>query len=394
MPIKLKKLTWSMFFLAILLVCLLASAILSGQQDKIIGFDHLRHLKRGVACTGCHITVTESSEAADNNLPRMGMCLVCHNGEKIPDECSLCHLNPDEAAPFPNPPRGIVFSHGAHAGRDIGCQTCHVLKKKGRLMGLPSMEKCASCHNGIDAAKECNECHAATEGLRPKSHNASWKTNHKVASRTGENCAICHEESFCQECHMGGVVFRAKRVEKDISGLLKPPLESGGHALKKTHEMNYRYTHPIDAVGRTRECIICHFQRDFCQGCHVKEGVFGRTRLAPKPAWHGGGDWGIQGGYGSGGGRHAQLAMTNAERCVSCHETGDFPTDAACLKCHTDKRAGRGNDLRVHGREVAENLCKEEWHTRNSSDVLCYLCHDYARRNLSDGFCKYCHGKD
>ena len=87
--------------------------------------------------------------------------------------------------------------------------------------------------------------------------------------------------------------------------------------MKGAHDLNYRFTHAIDAKGKERECAVCHEPASFCTECHRPESDPAFFR----PPWHGGSDWGaIAGAVGSGGGRHAVLARRDMERCAACHD--------------------------------------------------------------------------
>lgn len=76
-----------------------------------------------------------------------------------------------------------------------------------------------------------------------------------------------------------------------------PQVAGKGTLPERVHELNYRFTHPLDAEGKETECSVCHRFESFCSDCHASEGdAFG------KPAWHGGADWGaVSVAVGAGG---------------------------------------------------------------------------------------------
>jgi hypothetical protein len=102
--------------------------------------------------------------------------------------------------------------------------------------------------------------------------------------------------------------------------------------LQQVHDLNYRFTHGIDAKGRQSECTSCHNTQTFCVQCHEAGGNITEGRF--KPASHS-----VPGfttlGPGSGGGLHAEEARRDIESCVSCHDVEG--RDPICLTCHTDK---------------------------------------------------------
>jgi hypothetical protein len=159
---------------------------------------------------------------------------------------------------------------------------------------------------------ECEDCHVDVRILRPASHTPDWLHAHRIEGRLNNpTCAACHTtKSSCQECHAG-------RLGEGIG----TPLGMGKEGLvrEKVHDLNYLFTHPIDAKGKETECATCHEPATDCAQCH--EGV-------GRPIWHGGTDW-IQ----SGGGVHAEQGRKDIERCAACH---DLPGgDPTCRACHT-----------------------------------------------------------
>jgi hypothetical protein len=51
--------------------------------------------------------------------------------------------------------------------------------------------------------KECSGCHTGS-GVAPN-HGAGWSGEHrKLAMNPEKNCADCHKQQFCLDCHTGG----------------------------------------------------------------------------------------------------------------------------------------------------------------------------------------------
>ena len=102
-------------YIAILVCIILAGCALWGTKhvskgDGGIIFSHKKHIEIEAECEMCHVAVTESEFSSDNNYPEEDDCLSCHERE----ECSLCHINVDEAAHLMPEPTRFIFSHKTH----------------------------------------------------------------------------------------------------------------------------------------------------------------------------------------------------------------------------------------------------------------------------------------
>jgi hypothetical protein len=103
----------------------------------------------------------------------METCLsLCHDGDKASNNCVDCHT--DKAAPESHTQANWLQIHGEMAEK-VDCAQCHDW----------TPDYCAECHK-----------------QRPASHTATWKTDHASHAKVrGDGCLVCHEESFCKECH-------------------------------------------------------------------------------------------------------------------------------------------------------------------------------------------------
>lgn len=128
------------------------------------------------------------------------------NAEPLPDAvCLQCH-DPGRKA---TSGFRILIDHVEHAKRNGSCVSCHVrtahpLETRGRAMSL--MSQCFTCHGTPEqpkASAECSVCHPSGYELVPASHQqASWARGHGDTSETDpKQCAMCHEVSFCDDCH-------------------------------------------------------------------------------------------------------------------------------------------------------------------------------------------------
>jgi hypothetical protein len=203
---------------------------------------------------------------------------------------------------------------------------------------------------------------------------------------------MCHDNvtNSCDECHVASNVITEINLPNDFYQPYVSKQFSDGpqkQQITKVHELNYRFTHGIDAKGQTSECQSCHEVETFCSSCHQSEG----------------GDFAMGGivptshlktnfftlGVGSGGGEHAILAKRDIERCVSCHDVQG--ADPTCITCHLDNDGNKGSDPKTHALGYMSEL-KGDWH--DSQGSICYNCHTSQTPSspAGIGFCGYCHG--
>lgn len=363
------------------------------KRQDIIKFSHKFHqVEAETSCTDCHVKAETSVLANDGLLPTKSDCEGCHDVEDE-ESCTTCHFENEETRiNLQSTVTAITFNHKLHIEQEeLACETCHKNLDKvdfSDANSLPEMKDCAVCHNNEQATLECTTCHTNTLNLRPAEHTADFLVVHKNLARIDqEECAICHTQNDCAECHEGATLFTTTGLKRDIQTAFSPSTGVGtkGLVLSRVHDLNFRATHPLQAQGRTQECMVCHETQNFCQTCHESEGV----DVAGKPLWHGGPDWGaLAGVVGTGGGRHAELARRDIENCASCHSTeGNDPT---CLLCHTDFDGVQGTNPKTHERGFANRFGGDsEFH--NDDSALCYSCHNNTQQS-GIGFCGYCHG--
>jgi hypothetical protein len=98
------------------------------------------------------------------------------------------------------PAQPIAFSHKTHAGMNqIPCLYCHQYARKAAVAGIPSVEKCRSCHMVVDPD------HPEVKKILnywDKKESISWIKvidlpdhvyfTHKRHIRSGIDCFICH----------------------------------------------------------------------------------------------------------------------------------------------------------------------------------------------------------
>jgi hypothetical protein len=218
---------------------------------------------------------------------------------------------------------------------------------------------------------ECNECHKG-EGVAPN-HDADWLRSHRLLANQGEkNCADCHDQQFCLDCHFGGGID-AKLSTRNYQADYTP----------KSHRTDWLEIHPIKALDNPQNCYRCH-DRQYCQQCHsqfrpqdiqflshrrqfrdIKLTDIGPNHAIFNPSQcqtcHPGGllpshKWASD---------HAVEARRNLQACQSCHSDGDV-----CKTCHSAQKG-----LRVSPHPRNWNAVKNNYRDK-SNKRSCLQCHD------------------
>ncbi len=321
-----------------------------------VTFPHAIH-KDQMECVTCH-HATDSEAATDNLVPSPTVCLDCHEESDVKGYWSL----PDDGADFSNyvypaKDRRLYFSHKSHVvGFDMTCMECHVgVEGDDSESMIPSMDLCTRCHNNADATapiirsaakyakmipatNQCEACHTTLAGLHPENHRVpNFLQEHGKFAMNGEadrDCAVCHSQSFCQECHTATNDV-PRGVEADrfyIDGWPRGEKIDDERALtvQKAHPLGYAYTHGFDARAKSTRCETCHEQESFCAPCH--ENGFDATGMRIVPQSHQLAGFATVGG-GEALNRHGELAEMDIESCVTCHNVEGG--DPVCAACHS-----------------------------------------------------------
>ena len=378
---------------ALLLVFPAWRAPASAVPDSSLTFNHQLHMSEdvGAECTTCH-AAEESATARDRLLPTMDTCAECHDVEDD-DACTMCHPDLDAAGEIDLPAREILFVHQSHLKYEgVSCVTCHegmarVTETAGHH--APAMGTCSTCHIDGKAPDACEACHTDLAHLKPETHAYGWALEHGRSVRAGDSsCAPCHSEAGCEECHDSAQIPAGKRVVGSLTAFAPQLDGTAGMILKGAHQIDYVFTHPLEARGKDRECALCHETERFCTDCHEEQ-------AGVSPTWHGGPGWGaIAGGVGTGGGRHAEMAKRDMESCAACH--GYQGDDPVCVLCHADRTPGKGNDPKTHGPRFKSQAGHGDFHS--DPNAICYNCHASGLTGVGrtsgggPGFCGYCHG--
>lgn len=295
-------LAFSVFFVFGILFKLTADF---SQQEVELKFSHKFHIEeQEIECGDCHQAALTSTSGKDNLFPTMEVCADCHDVEDD-ETCNICHQDIDEPREVPRIETfSEKFSHKVHLDNNLECATCHAAvakKTSAEPFILPSMIECMDCHESKQASVECAACHMPGDQLIPASHTKDFIHNHSDLAQANAktmtldlSCMSCHQQSYCQDCH-----------EDD-------------NLERRTHPLNYQFTHALAAQGKERECASCHVERSFCISCHRDNQILPHNH---KPGWV----------NQISGGRHRLEALNDLENCMACHEQN---AEQICQPCH------------------------------------------------------------
>ena len=184
------------------------------------------------------------------------------------------------------------------------------------LLVVVCLTNAGSDHKGYksSALEECRDCHRGA-GVA-SNHGAFFVKEHRLlAQKAGSNCADCHEQSFCLDCHKGG------NIDPD----LRKSLSRIGEPMPSTHRSSFISIHSIKAKDDgSQSCYRCHEAR-FCSDCHSKirnkggmkikshQAIGNTQRFVFTPD-------------------HPAEARRNLQSCQGCH-----PDALVCSQCHNLK---------------------------------------------------------
>jgi len=364
-------------------------------NKDIIKFSHQLHSELS-DCASCHEGVAESTSLNDRLLPVKDNCATCHDVEDT-ETCELCHYT-DIYEPLIQKKSELLFSHKLHASDpNLSCETCHqgfekVAYSFEAFQPNPLMNQCYTCHNSNGTATMvCEACHLSTTDLVPQDHKLNnFPDSHRFSAMDKDaDCAMCHDDVFCSDCHIATTGLTETNSANDFYRPLSPHSYVDGakqQKINRVHDLNYVFTHGIDLKNKETECQTCHQTETFCVECHSANNsdfsLSGVTPLSHKSPTF------FTLGRGSGGGDHAILAKRDIERCASCHDTNG--ADPNCITCHTDADGIKGTDPKTHDFNYMNDV-NGDWH--NDAGSLCYNCHisstPSSQKNIA--FCGYCH---
>jgi nitrate/TMAO reductase-like tetraheme cytochrome c subunit len=191
---------------------------------------------------------------------------------------------------------GTIINHAEHARRNGSCISCHYWTahpppNADRPVLL--MARCFTCHGRTPGAKApgtCTTCHPKSFDLRPQSHlTGDWLALHgKVALAVRQQCVMCHETTFCDNCHKLPMPHPATWVRGNPG-------------------------HSTVGAKSPQICAQCHTGTpDLCSMCHHQ----GSTPAATP--------WIVQ--------HPTMVSKKGAAFCMGCHVA------VFCYNCHTARR--------------------------------------------------------
>ncbi len=331
------------------------STVATKSRDTIV-FSHYLHAEQGVGCTDCHGEITEDAERKIQAVPRMTGCADCHDVESD-DGCGTCHTDTDNPETYPAElSTHLVFSHQIHQERTSDCADCHADAASTAQLGdgqrlVPQHPECNTCHQPDMDAGRCQLCHDRLDLYQRKpetvySHGEGFFEKHGLQAAAGgaEHCALCHDQSFCGDCHARTMTVRPSlrypdRVDRSF-----------------VHQGDWISRHVIEARSGDTGCLKCH-GTSFCSSCHEQGGVGGLLgQRNPHPA-----SWLMPNTAES----HSRAARRNIVECAACHDQGPASN---CLRCH---RAGGGHNPHPPGWKAPVPA------SERTSHKMCSLCHSY-----------------
>ncbi len=169
------NLRWLLSVLILLLAVVLGGVFLTRTQvlaapDQPIAYSHRTHVEAGVQCLFCHSSAMRSDLAG---IPSVQKCMGCHTIIATENEAVKALAGYwEKGQPIPwnrvnQQPDFVYFSHQAHLGAGINCETCHGdvgHMTVARPVVKMDMGWCLDCHekqpeNKIARLADCLACH-------------------------------------------------------------------------------------------------------------------------------------------------------------------------------------------------------------------------------------------
>jgi len=293
-------------------------------------------------------------------------CAICHTQQS----CARCHMNvattpqikvlgsnpavaqalAGKEAQYPRPAThdvtGFASNHSelANAANATcgncharsSCQTCHLTIGAREAIGRLPAPKMGVGAQGVQLRRMGelqllrtvnfrNPVHIQKNVYYVQVHAPGWDKAHRAAASTNKaECAACHVQRYCSDCHDG-----VGRI--------------------KYHTPDFVMGHGAQAFGREQDCATCHNNEAFCVSCHSSVGI-GSTGIKDGSVHNQSANWLVD---------HGQAARLNLQSCTSCHKQSD------CMRCHSTTTWG----INPHG----PNFDANKMYSKNAQ--VCYYCH-------------------
>jgi len=270
-------------------------------------FNHAVHAENKVDCRTCHGQFEEQGVvlATRAQLPKMSLCLQCHDDATAPAACTTCHLAEAGGVVKMDFPEGKLAPSGVLRGaiHDTNFRTSHAVVARNDAEYCETCHKkdfCVGCHNGV---------------MKPLDfHGNDYIALHPVeARRNNPDCSACHRlQTFCVGCHSRSGVASDSIVSEFRGSVLQgdgPRFHPEGWNEFGNRGPNH---HSFQAQKNIKQCASCH-REQFCIGCHG--GTTPTFRQNPHPP-------------GWAGSRRCRNLLSRAGRmCQRCHTD---PRDVTC----------------------------------------------------------------
>jgi hypothetical protein len=230
---------------------------------------------------------------------------------------------------FAVPALAVQFNHEEHQIFFIEEPACFHCHKDDAEQIFPAKQACLECHD--------EEFYKTITFPGIKTHGPIWALNHRAPAKSGTiDCSVCHEQSYCLECHKAGFADEMSEL---------------GNNMVNVHRSEFHVTHPIAARTDPQLCSSCH-ERRFCVDCHARFAPEDLAILSHRKAW------------------------SLREVVGTPHET--FTTDR-CQQCHPDSVLPTHEWYPNHAREARKNLATCQ--ACHPEGEICLTCHS-ARTGL------------
>jgi hypothetical protein len=270
-----------------------------GQPPRVVvppphlKFNHKVHADRSIRCQVCHgdLAAQKVDLATRDHLPRMPLCLSCHDGRQAPSKCTTCHLADPGGFVRTQFPTGTLSPSGVLRGdaHDPKFRTEH-----SRVAGNDE-RYCANCHR----REFCIDCHDGV--VKPFDfHGGDYVTQHPIdARRNNPDCGACHRrQTFCAGCHARSGITTDFLTDAESSVTISDFDYGGGDDRDKVDRFHPRgwfggfpgssylgraaTHHAFQAQRNIRACASCH-EEEFCISCHGRNDVRNQEAITPHP---------------------------------------------------------------------------------------------------------------
>lgn len=228
--------------------------------------------------------------------------------------CGDCHGNFDNVLTNGSPiDRLLNYTHEQHFKKMSDCSMCHPLPAhEPDKINKPTMGRCFLCHGTAKTAiapGNCQTCHPPGSPTVPGTHTqGNWLKDHPEAALADPfECASCHEENFCQNCH-GLPVMPHPEGWKDTEHI-QTFFKVGFPVCQNCHD-----------VGSTPQQDLAQKGPDFCDQCHHEWGPKNVSWIKYHPTV-----------VDQPGAAQTCFQCHNPSTCATCHVTGqeDLSADRA-----------------------------------------------------------------